>query len=97
MTNPNNITTWMNILGEAMADAHDPGPVIFYAPNKTTFDEQFDRDNGWNSGPAVLAWTHINVYFPMESEDGYLWLGAAPRNPCWQGQRPQGYIINIQR
>ena len=83
------MTTWRKELTEAMQGAGDPGPVVAYAPNEGVFDLEFDASYGSSNGPAVLAWTESNVYFPVVY-DGAEWLGSAPRNPTREGQAHEG-------
>lgn len=83
------LTTWRKELAATMHGEQDPGPVIAYAPNEDAFDVEFDGGYGSSAGPAVLAWTESNVYFPVVY-DGSEWLGSAPRNPASEGQEHLG-------
>lgn len=83
------MVTWRESLQYAMTENHDPGPVVAYAPDETSFDVQFDDSYGGTNGPAVAAWTQTHVYFPV-CYDGSEWLGSAPRNPQASGLDHQG-------
>lgn len=80
-----NMSTWREMLAEAMGIANDVGPVVAYAPDAAAFDVAFDNSYGTTNGPSVLAWTEKNVYFPAVY-DGAEWIESAPRNPTTKGQ-----------
>ncbi|MGA3524187.1 hypothetical protein [Melissospora conviva] len=83
------VTTWRDLLREAMEGLGDPGPVVAYAPDEAAFGIEFSPGYGLAEGPAMLAWTATRVYFPLV-DDGREWLGSAPRDPQAAGQKHLG-------
>lgn len=84
------MATWRELLGIAMRDWDDPGPVVAFAPDTMAFDAEFvNRHDSSEESADVLAWTRRRVYFPV-IYDGLRWLESAPRNPVSDGQEPVG-------
>lgn len=80
---------WYDDLKKAMETRGDD----FSAKVCTLTDEQLKQTypdtNFYSYCQAFTAWGENWVYFPV-GYDGYVWVGAVPRNPCETATEPQG-------
>ena len=81
--------TWRELVAQAMAVAHDDGPIVASTLTADEWDREFDDGYGLPEGAPFTAWTATRVYFPVKY-DGAEWAGSAPRNPSSEPTQHQG-------